>query len=114
MIRGTTPQHNFTLPFDLPDGSIVRVCYAQGEDYKEQILFERTTESCKINGNVVQVKLTAEETRMFDCSPCWVGGKYIAKPVKIQVGVKTPGGEILWSQIIETTVERCIREDGVV
>ena len=114
MIRGTTPQHTFTLPFEPPEGSHFRICYGQGQNHKERILFERTTESCRVNGSVVSVRLTAKETLLFDCTPHWIDGEYKALPVKIQFGIKTPGDEVLWSEIIETTVERCLRKDGVV
>lgn len=112
MIRGTTPTHTFTLPFDPPDGTDFRIVYAQGEDHKEEILFERETDSIAISGRKISVKLSARETLMFDATPKLVKSKYRAHPVKIQVGARTPGGDILWSNIIETTVERCLRESG--
>ncbi len=114
MIRGTTPTHTFMLPFEPPAGSAIRVVYAQGEDHKEQILFERETSSCSINGSTVVVKLTPEETCLFDCTPRWCDGVLRPYPVKIQVGVRTPANDILWGNIIVTTVERCLRKDGVV
>lgn len=114
MIRGTTPTHTITLPFEPPVGSEYRIVYAQGEDYKEQTLFELTTERCTINGNVISAKLKREETLLFDCTLHYFSGKYSTLPVKIQIGVQTPGEDILWSNIFTTTVDRCLREDGVV
>ena len=114
MIRGTTPQHTFTLPFDPPVGCEYRIVYAQGEDHKEKILFEVETKGCAVTGCAVTVRLTQEQTLLFDCTPHWQNGAYVPYPVKIQFGVKTPGGETLWSNIIATTVDRCLRRDGLV
>lgn len=109
---GTTPKHTFTLPFELPAGAEYRIVYAQGEDNQEIILFELTTERCTVNGNQIQVKLTQQETLLFDYTPVFCNGKYAPRPVKIQIGVETPGDNIMWSDIISTDIERCLRKDG--
>lgn len=114
MIRGTTPQHTFTMPVEMPNGTEYRIVYAQGEDYKENILFEVETKDCAVDGCKVSVRLTKEQTLLFDQTPHWQNGVFEPYPVKIQLGAKTPGGETLWSRIITTTVERCLRKDGVV
>lgn len=114
MIRGTTPTHTFTLPFAPPEGSEYRIVYAQGGDYNEKILFEIVTDRLSINDRVLSVKLTQAETLQFECSRVYTNGSYSPFPVKIQVGVETPGGDVLWSDIITTTVERCLRKDGAV
>ena len=114
MIRGSTPDNTFTLPFAPPDGTEYRIVYAQGEEYKEKIIFEKTTKDCTVEGNKVTVRLTAKETLLFDCSPKWINHKFMPCPVWIQIGVATPGGETLWSDIIETTPGRCLKKDGVV
>ncbi len=114
MIRGTTPTHTFTLPFEPPEGAEYRIVYAQGEDHKENTILEITTERTKVNGRAISVKLTQEETLRFDCCPVYSITGYAPLPVKIQIGVETPGEDILWSNIITTTVERCLKKDGVV
>ena len=114
MRQGTTPENSFTLPFQLPDGTEYRVVYAQGEEYNETILFEKTTQDCIIEGNKVKVRLTAEETMLFDCTPRWHKNTLAPIPVWIQIGYTTPGGETNWSDIIETTPERVLKKDGVV
>lgn len=114
MVIGTTPLNTFTLPIEPPAGSNYRIVYSQGLDYKEKILFEITTERCSVDGCVVSVKLKQEETLLFDSAPHYYNGKYALYPVKIQVGLQTPGNDISWSDIIVTTVERCLRKDGVV
>lgn len=115
MKRGSTPTNTFTLPFAPPYGSEILIVYAQGEDHKESILFEKTAKDCAIDGNVVSVRLSADETLRFDCSPHYHNGKYEPYPVKIQLGIKYPndtGADILWSDIIETPPERCLKGNG--
>ena len=110
--RGTTPVNRFTLPFDPPEQAEYIVVYAQGEDNEEEILFELQTTRCTIEGRRISVKLTQEETLLFDCSI--PKGRRTPLPLKIQIGIEAPGKDILWSDIIVTTVERCLKKDGVV
>ena len=110
MRRGTTPIHTFTLPFNVPDESCIRIVYAQND----KIILERTTETCSVNSNAVSIRLTDEETLLFDCSSHWVNGKFEPYMVEIQIGIKTPNGDKLWSDIITETPERCLRKDGVI
>ena len=114
MKPGTTPVNTFTLPYELPSGTNYRVIYSQGEDYKEVILFERTTESCIIDGKTLIVNLTDKETLLFDDTPRHFQGKYEPYPIKIQIGIQTPSGHKDWSNIIVTTVERVLRGDGLI
>ena len=114
MIRGTTPQHTFTMPVEMPNDTEYRIVYAQGEEYKENILFEVETKDCVVEGLNLTVTLTTEQTLKFDQTPHWYKGQYAPYPVWIQLGYKTPDNEIQWSNIIQTTVERCLRKDGVV
>ena len=110
MRRGTTPTHNFTVPFEIPANSKVRIVYAQNN----KVILERTTETCSISKNTVSITLTDAETLLFDCRPHFVNGKKMPYPVEIQIGVKTPAGNKIWSDIITDTVERCLRDDGVI
>lgn len=110
MRRGTTPTHTFTLPFEVPEGAKVRIVYAQNE----RILVEHTAKECQINGAIVTTRLSSEETLRFDCREHYHDGKYQQYPVEIQVGIETALGDKLWSEIIEDTPDRCLREDGVI
>lgn len=114
MIRGTTPRHTFSLDFTPPDGSKFRVVYAQGTEYAEKIVLELTTNRCVVSGKTVSVELTRDETLLFDQHPYNKSGRYELYPVKIQIGIETPDGNVLWSNIISTTLDRLLREDGVV
>ena len=110
MRRGTTPTHTFTLPFEIPEGSSIRIVYAQND----KIIIERTTETCTVDGKVITVRLTDKETLCVDCTPHWFEGRLQPYPVEVQVGVKTPNGDKLWSDIITDDPERIIRKDGVI
>ena len=110
MRRGTTPTHNFTLPFDVPEGSAIRIVYAQNE----VIILEKTMEDCTVSGKCVTVRLTDAETLAFDCTPHYHNGRFEPYIVEIQIGIKTPHGDKLWSEIITETPERCLRKDGVI
>ena len=112
MIPGTTPKHTFTLPFDPPEGSNYRIVYAQGKDYEEKIVLDLKTERCTVEGRDIVVTLQQSETLAFDRHTYHQYGCLAPYPVKIQVGVETPDGCVLWSEIIITTVERCLRKDG--
>ena len=61
-MRGTTPTHIFTLPFETTLVKGVKVTYAHNGD----IVLEKETQDCKLEGNTVTLKLTQEETLLFE------------------------------------------------
>ena len=94
MIRGTTPTHIFTLPFDNSLISKLRIIYAQGD----RKVLVKEHHDCQIEGNMVTVKLSQLETFLFDCT----------KYVEIQLRVLTKGGDALNSRPMKVSVERCL------
>ena len=82
MIRGTTPTHTFTLPFDVSVIKEIHVIYAQG-----RVKLVKKKADCELSGNEVKVRLSQEETLMF-CA---------ALPFKVQVRVLTHIGDALAS-----------------
>ena len=86
MIQGTTPTHQFTIPMDASSVDKVRVTYAQ----KDEVLLVKENEDCRIDGNVIELKLSQEETLLFD----------EFSSVQIQVRVLTTGGDALASDLI--------------
>ena len=64
----------------------VRVTYAQ----KDDVLLVKEGEECRVTGNVIEVKLTQEETLLFN----------EFSHVQIQVRVLTTDGEALASDLI--------------
>ena len=97
MIRGTTPTHTFTLPFD---GSFVEkamIIYAQ--DGKE--VFHKNLESCLLEGNQLSCTLSQEETfKLAD-----------GVSVEIQLRVLTKGGNAIASYPKVISVWKCLNDE---
>lgn len=100
MIRGTTPTHIFDLPFDTAVIKQIKIIYAQGDC----VVFTKDAKTCHMGTNTVTVKLTQEETLMFDCR----------NHVQIQIRVLTLGGEALASDIQSVSVGKCLDNEVMV
>jgi len=99
MIKGTTPTHIFELPFDTGNLAEVLIVYAQkGEEVLRKVTEDVTFDGCKIS-----LKLTQEETFLFD----------ERKSVQIQVRALTNDGDALASQISVVRVEQCLCEEVI-
>lgn len=94
MIRGSTPKHIFNLPIDTNNLSKIKIIYAQDD----VILFTKEKDVCTCDGRVVSVRLTQEETFLFDCK----------KAVQIQIRAVTVGGDVLPSKIKLVSVGKCL------
>lgn len=94
MIRGTTPTHNFKIPFDTSELKSIRVIYAQDDE----VITKKKTEDCTLEANTITTTLTQDETFKFDCS----------KRVQIQLRVLTNSGAALVSPIKIVPVEKCL------
>jgi hypothetical protein len=97
MIRGTTPTHIFTIPFDTALIADLRISYAQCG--KEVVVKKK--EDATLDGQTITVKLSQEETFNFDCS----------KRVLVQVRVLTLGGEAVSSEVMVVSVEQCLNNE---
>ena len=94
---GTTPTHNFRLPFGTETIRKVRVLYAQND----AVIFKKEDEACTREGNTIKVQLTQDETLLFDYK----------KPVQIQLRVLTSDGEALTSQIVKVWPDKCLESE---
>lgn len=94
VIRGTTPTHIFTLPFDAACIAEIRLVYSQfgGPD------LVKTVSDCMLSGNEVRVKLTQRETLSFDA----------CKIIEVQMRVLTTDGSVLGSKTIRAICEGCV------
>lgn len=99
MIRGSTPTHNFIMPFSTDMIDRVRITYSQNC----RKLFCKEREDCKFSGSTVSVRLSQEETLLFDHKAT----------AKIQVKVKTLGGEVLLSCCTYLTVEETLDNEVI-
>lgn len=94
MISGTTPTHVFKLPFDSAQLSAARVVYKQGS--KE--IIRKETKDFTMEGNIIKVNLTQEDTFLFDCKTS----------VKYQLRVRTVMGRVLATKVKIISVEECL------
>lgn len=97
MIRGTTPTHIFTLPFDTDTVADLRVSYAQncGE------ILVKNLDDVTLSGNTISVTLTQEDTLKFDHN----------KRAMAQIKVKTHAGDVMSSDVITVVVERSLNDE---
>lgn len=99
LIRGTTPELEFELPFDTGQVASLYVTLAQNE----AVVVDKPVEECVCNGNMLTVQLTQEETLKLDSA-------YVTE---IQVRAKSFSGESIASVIICVNTERILK-DGVI
>ena len=100
MIKGTTPLHTFSLPFDTESVKTIQITYAQDDVVK----LTKKNPDVQLSGNTASVKLTQEDTLKFNADSC----------VEIQVRVLTTGGDALASDIIKTGCRRILDDEVLV
>lgn len=94
MRKGTTPTHNFMLPFPTDMVEEVEITYCQNG---EEVLKKRTADA-ELSDSTVSVTLTQEETFSFVDD----------QDVHVQVRVLTNEKDVLASNIMRITCERCL------
>lgn len=94
MNRFTTPHFIFTLPFDTEQIKCLRVYFQQNGE----LVLEKTTEECLIEGNEIEIRLSQEETAMFDCT----------KYARVQLHILTDTDEAMVSEIYNVYVGECL------
>lgn len=99
MVRGTTPTLSFELPFEASEATALYITISQRY---ENIQIEKALEDCSIDGTIVTVTLTQEETLRLIAD----------KPVLIQVRV-VKDNVAMASDLIKTTVADVLK-DGVI
>lgn len=95
MKRFTTPR--FTFELEELDTSMIK-CLRVYFEQKDELILTKKTEHCTFDNNIIVVKLTQEETAMFDCKQC----------VRIQLHVLTVDGEALLSDPYDRYVGECL------
>jgi hypothetical protein len=94
MRLGSTPRHEFTLPFDVSLIKQFKVTYRQNG----KIILEKYLNDFEISTNTLSVTLTQEETFLFA----------EGVNVELQARVLTMGGDALPSDIRIITAEKCL------
>ena len=82
-IRGTTPTHQFGLPFDIAVINDFSITYSQNK----KVLVKKTRGQCEIIDNVINVYLTQEESLKFQAG----------KIAEVQLKLSTEDGNVLAS-----------------
>lgn len=98
MRKGTTPTLTFKLPFDVAMLSNAKVTLCQGN-----VRLEKKLCDCGTTDDSLTVKLTQEETFLFDCK----------STVKAQLRVVTTNGEALASDVFTILVAQCLDDEVI-
>lgn len=99
IVRGTTPYVSFTLPFDVSILKNAYITFSQNDN----VIVEKNLSDCIKNQNVLEVKLTQEDTLKFKA----------LNNVEIQIRGITNEGEAIASEIRRTYIYK-IHKDGVI
>lgn len=94
MFKGTTPTHTFNIPIDSSLVKTAKITYTQRD---KEVLVKRT-EDCTFEGKKIVTKLCQEDTFKFEHNTI----------VTIQLRVLTNSGDVLASDLIMTSVGKCL------
>lgn len=97
MRKGTTPTHEFVLPFSADMIGAVEITYAQSG----AVILTKKTEECALNDNIISVTLSQEDTFLFNSNII----------VDCQIRVLTTGGDVLSSDVCPVACERCLSNE---
>lgn len=99
MIRGTTPQLDFGLPFDT---SIIQEAWVTFSQYNKEV-FTLENEALTMEGSLITVKLTQEQTLSLNQNNI----------LEIQIRILTTTGDALASNVIKTDVGRILKDGEI-
>ena len=84
-MRGTTPTHIFTLPFDADLIQSLKITYA----HDGEVILTKQMQDCSVGSNMIMLKLTQEESLLF-------GNNWL---VDIQLRLLLNNGDALRSKV---------------
>lgn len=98
IIRGTTPKHDFELPYPIELVNDIRIIYGQ----KKQPVVIKRIEDCQMADGIVSVALTEQDTLAFNAS----------KQIEIELKVKLTNGKVVRNEdpIILRVIDTCDNE----
>ena len=98
--RGTTPKHEFELPFPASFVKDLRITYSQ----KGNVIFSRTLDDCQLVDNILSIQLTQEDTFQLshnklleiEIRALLIDGQVVSggEPIKLKV-IDTINNEVL-------------------
>ena len=97
MRQGTTPTHTFLLPFDSSNIKALEITYAQ----HDSILITKSLDDCVLDGKVVAIELSQEDTFKFD----------ITTPIQIQLRVLNHTDQAYATKIYMTNVSKSLSKE---
>lgn len=95
--QGSTPTHQYTIPYPKDAVSEVLITYAQND----KIVVEKTGESVTVSDYAVQTELTQTDTLKF----------LTQDPVAIQLKIKFTTGKVLPSDILYAPVMEVLNRE---
>lgn len=98
MRKGTTPTLTFQLPIEVAELANAKVTLCQGD-----VRLEKKLCDCESTNDSITVKLTQEETFLFDCN----------SHIKVQLRVVTVNGDALASDIFTIFVAQCLDDEVI-
>lgn len=81
VIRGTTPTHEFELPYPIALVDDIRVVYGQNK----KAIIVKTINDCTLTEGQISISLTQEETFLFSAS----------KKLEIELRIKLVNGKVV-------------------
>lgn len=97
MRQGTTPTHTFLLPFDSSNIKALEITYAQ----HDVVIITKRLDDCVLDGKVVAVELSQEETFEFD----------ITTPIQLQLRVLTDTDQAYATKIYFTSISKSLSKE---
>ena len=97
MKQGTTPTHTFLLPFDTSNIKAFEITYAQ----HDSILITKRLDDCTLEGDVVTVELSQEDTFKFD----------ITTQIQMQLRVLTITNQAYATDILLTSISKSLSKE---
>lgn len=97
MKKGTMPIFEFTLPFSTDQVAKAKLIIK----YNDNAKLTKYANAEDFDGNTIRVKLTQEETFLFDCNSY----------VKVLLRVLTTSGDPLVSDVYTVFVEECFDDE---
>lgn len=94
---GTTPTHQFVLPFDTELIKAVEIVYSQGSE----IILKKTEADCTMQDKIVQTTLSQEDTFKFTSEVC----------VDVQIRVLDKNGTAYSSDIMRVSCRKCLSDE---
>ena len=99
MIRGTTPQLKFTLPFST---ELIREAYITFA-HKRNVVLEKDLNACILEGEKIILNMTQNDTLALPSE----------SSVEIQIRVLTKGNDALASNIMNVAVSRILKDGEI-